>query len=211
MSHLLYSYYHITVSDSAEIEILNSSSSTHMYVLIALIALSTCLCTYVVHNVFLHPLSAVPGPRLYATYRLPYIWCVVTGRLAVRLHQLHERYGPVVRTASNEVSFAAPAAWEIIYAKKNTSRHEFPKNYDTWNETANNFTKTLFLASDEDHPRMRKVLSPAFSDRMLHDNEPLLRRHVDKFLEGIEIASRKEAGDASTAFQRPVDINDWFN
>ena len=167
------------------------------------VALTTlCLCVYGVYNTFFHPLSAIPGPWLYASCRLPYIWCVVTGRLAVKLHQLHEKYGPIVRTASNEVSAITPEAWDIIYTRKNAFHHEFPKNYDTWNETANNFTKTLFLASKEDHPRMRKVLSPAFSDRILRDNEPVLERHVDNFLQGI--------GEASQA-SKAVDFNKWFN
>ncbi|KAB8342693.1 hypothetical protein FH972_022294 [Carpinus fangiana] len=162
----------------------------------------------IVYNVYFHPLRHIPGPKLYATSRVPYITNVLMGRLAVRFHELHEQYGPVVRTASNEVSFISSDAWDTIYSRKNSSHQEFAKNYDKWNETANDFSHTLFLASKSDHPRMRKILSHAFSDKMLRDHVPILQAAIGKFLDGIKAASSDANGKP---YESPVDFNLWFN
>ena len=191
--------------------LLTSEEGPFWSVIGALIALLGVASTCVAYNIFFHPLSKIPGPWLFASSRLPYIWCVINGRLAVKLHELHEIYGPVVRTASNEVSFIDPKAWDVIYGTQNSRRQEFPKNYDTWNETVNNFTKTLFLASSKDHPRMRKILSTAFSEKVLHSKDALFRQRIDVFLRHISSASQNREAKQGQPDSTAVDFNQWFN
>ena len=68
-----------------------------------------------VYNLYFHPLSKFPGPKLWAATQLPYIISLVSGRLVVNQQRLHEAYGDVIRLGPNEVSFAKEEAWHDIY------------------------------------------------------------------------------------------------
>ena len=149
-----------------------------------------------------HPLSRFPGPRLFAVSRLPYAFCHVTGKLAVTFHALHREYGPVVRTAPNELSFIEPAALRAIYAERRKLRPVFRKNYDTFNETRNQISHSVFIARDNDHARMRKIINHAFSDRALRDQEPRIQRHVQTLIQKLDLEQSRRG---------ILDINEWFN
>ena len=70
-----------------------------------------------IYNVFFHPLAGkVPGPKLWAASRLPFVYCLLTGKLIHRQRELHEKYGEIVRIAPDEVSFANEQAWDDIYS-----------------------------------------------------------------------------------------------
>ncbi|MDI1491502.1 MAG: hypothetical protein OHK93_002711 [Ramalina farinacea] len=152
------------------------------------------------YNLLYHPLHRFPGPKCFAATPLPYVFASYSGCLATRLHKLHERYGPVVRTAPNELSFIDPSAWPTIYGRKNRSQQPFRKNYDSFNETRSQIRRSLYLANEEDHARARKLLNLAFSPEALRAQEPLLQGHVHELLNGIE--SETDVG--------PVDLEKWF-
>ncbi|KAI9710156.1 MAG: hypothetical protein M1820_002958 [Bogoriella megaspora] len=155
-----------------------------------------------VYNVYWHPLSHIPGPPLFALSRIPYAYCHVNGKLATTFHALHKKYGPVVRTAPNELSFIEPEALTKIHAERKKFCPVFRKNYDTFNETDNQISNSVFLAGHEDHARMRKVINPAFSDRALRDQEPRMQHLVQKLILHLDEQSKK--GGAT-------DLNRWYN
>lgn len=82
---------------------------------LAMIVLTLSQALYVtfhaVYNICLHPLREFPGPRTWTSSQLGQSYCRLTGNLAVRIHELHEHYGPVVRIAPNELSFISAEAW----------------------------------------------------------------------------------------------------
>lgn len=159
--------------------------------LIVAAVLSVC------YNLFVHRLRFVPGPRRHAISRIPYIYATLTGQLPFLLHRLHEKYGPVVRTAPNEVSFIDQGALRTLHTHKNAvTSHIFPKNYDAWSETSNYFANTIFLTGkDDDHARMRKVFGAAFSEQMLREHESTIAKAVDCFVEQLreDFASSQDA------------------
>lgn len=61
------------------------------------------------------PLRRIPGPRLARFTSAVLRWNEFQGRRTLYVHELHKRYGPVVRLAPNEVSFASAAAVKDIY------------------------------------------------------------------------------------------------
>lgn len=65
----------------------------------------------VVYNTCLHPLREFPGPLTWTSCRLGQSCCRLAGNLAVRIHELHEIYGPIVRIGPNELSFISAEAW----------------------------------------------------------------------------------------------------
>lgn len=65
-----------------------------------------------ISGAFFGPLSKIPGPKLWAMSRLPRMYMEWQGEEASGVDALHKKYGPVVRLAPNEVSFAGGAqAW----------------------------------------------------------------------------------------------------
>lgn len=47
---------------------------------------------------------------------MPYIYCLLTGKLVKREREFHEKYGDIIRLAPDEISFANEEAWNEIYS-----------------------------------------------------------------------------------------------
>ncbi|OCK74147.1 cytochrome P450 oxidoreductase [Lepidopterella palustris CBS 459.81] len=62
------------------------------------------------------PLAHLPGPLLASGSRVWKLWSVYNGHTETDHINLHAKYGPVVRLAPDEVSFASPAAAKDILA-----------------------------------------------------------------------------------------------
>ncbi|KAL9046724.1 MAG: hypothetical protein Q9214_000511 [Letrouitia sp. 1 TL-2023] len=145
-----------------------------------------------------------PGPRIRAVSRLPYIKAVFSGRFAQGLVQLHATYGPVVRIAPNELSFISPVALVDIYGHR-ISRPSFPKSLLLLRNQPNGYPSIL-NANDADHSRFRRLLSHAFSENALRQQEPLLQSYVD-----LLISKLREQITASTTSKAKIDLVKWFN
>jgi len=75
------------------------------------------LVPYFLYNLFLHPLSRVPGPlsarlgipiwRFLHAYRRDYCWAEKA---------IHDQHGPIVRLGPNFVSITDPSAVRAVYA-----------------------------------------------------------------------------------------------
>lgn len=68
-----------------------------------------------IYNLYFHPLANVPGPRAWSATRLPYVWALLRGTIVHDFQKLHAEYGPILRTAPNEVTFAQQEAWPDIF------------------------------------------------------------------------------------------------
>ena len=124
---------------------------------------------------------------------------MVTGSLAYWLKELHDDYGPVVRTAPNELSFTESSAWKVIYG-----HHSFQKNYDMFYTRIPYRAHSLLVADNADHTRMRRVLAPAFSEKALKEQEPVIQSYVDLLINRLhEQETRKYDGG--------VNIVQWYN
>ena len=118
-------------------------------------------------------------------------------------HTLHGKFGPIVRTAPNELSFIDPDALKTIYAERIKFCPVFRKNYDSFNETTNQIAQSVFIADDDDHARMRKIINHAFSERALRDQEPRIQSYVQTLIRRLDIERNKNNG--------LVDLNQWYN
>jgi cytochrome P450 len=142
------------------------------------------------YDAYFGPLSKFPGPKLNAISVLPAIVTNYTGRDNIDLPALHAKYGFAVRTKPNHISYTGAAAWKEIYGFGKKGLYKDPQFYGR----PLNKVDSLITADDASHSRQRKILSNAFSDRALKEQEPLLKRWVelmrDKMLEAAE-AGRK--------------------
>lgn len=170
-------------------------------------ALKIILCliiTYVIvlplYRLYIHPLSCYSGPKLLAITNLIHIYHVLRGSWVHKVLALHEKYGPVVRVAPNEISYITEEAWNDIY-KTPRSQEQLKKFLPA---TPKRFENGLFdNKSDEEHQFIRKKLSPALSDHGIQAKEAVLRKHVDFMMKRLK-------DQISTSGKAALDVVDWF-
>jgi cytochrome P450 len=143
-----------------------------------------------------------PGPQLCAAYRFPYVIENVRGRLPQKVLELHQKYGPVVRIAPNELAFAQAEAWNDIYGlqpgriqhQKDRASYLPPEDRD--------FGAGLIHASDGAHARLRRIFGQAFTPKALEGMSGTLIKYSDMLVEQLRLA----------VGNYPVqDISAWFN
>ncbi|EUC39618.1 hypothetical protein COCMIDRAFT_10305 [Bipolaris oryzae ATCC 44560] len=131
-----------------------------------------------------------------------YSWKFMRGRQPYWQLELHEKYGPVVRVAPNELSFSSSSSWRDIYGpRKDVEPFVKSEFYDGGNFAS----ESLSIVSERDprkHAEMRRYLNSAFSDRSLKSQEPLIAECVDRLIEKLEEAGRGPHG---------TNMVMWFN
>ncbi|PYH69056.1 cytochrome P450 [Aspergillus vadensis CBS 113365] len=140
----------------------------------------------VTYNLFIHPLKDFPGPRTLAASRIPVTYASLKGIQTQWLHNLHLKYGPVVRVAPNEMSFIDEQAWKDIYSSSPTVPQSMKRGSDFFRYLEDDDNRPSILAADEtDHPRIRRAYAPAFSRRALARQEPILAKYGDALIETL--------------------------
>ncbi|KAF2136067.1 uncharacterized protein K452DRAFT_238191 [Aplosporella prunicola CBS 121167] len=151
-----------------------------------------------VYLLYLHPLSRFPGPKLWVLSRLPNARSLRRGTFIHDLKALHDKYGPIVRYSPNKLSLIGPSAWQDIYGhhggEKNFSRNPL------WYQRAPNGAHTILSADNTTHARIRKLLSHAFSEKALKQQEHLIQVYLDLLVTRLK----------NKADNRPINIKDYF-
>ncbi|ETS80734.1 hypothetical protein PFICI_08263 [Pestalotiopsis fici W106-1] len=146
-------------------------------VLIATLA-AIFLASYCFYAVYLHPLRDFPGPKLSAVTRIPYWIVCLRGDQVRHLIKLHEKYGPVVRYAPDDLSYADGRAWKDI-ASVQKGKKENPKQVEFHAPSCNGTPNLVTENNQERHAAIRRVFSPAFSEKALKAQEPLFHKYAD--------------------------------
>lgn len=143
-----------------------------------------------------HPLYRFPGPYLASWSNILHSYWFLGGRQPYKLLELHERYGPVVRTAPNELSFSSAASWRDIYGFRQGHRPFVKSPFYDGGSFADQAHSIVSERDPGTHGQMRKYLSNAFSDRSLKEQESLVAEVVDLFIGQIGVhASGKDGAD----------------
>lgn len=119
------------------------------------------------------------------------------------IHSLHTEYGPVVRTAPDELSFTQPEAWKDIFGHRRIGQPNFAKDPRFLGRDF--FTKPgepagITRSDDVNHARQRRLVSAGFSDRAMKEQEPLLKQYVGVLIDKLSSASNAK-----------VNLTDWLN
>ncbi|KAF1924082.1 cytochrome P450 [Didymella exigua CBS 183.55] len=144
-----------------------------------------------IYRLYFHPLRHFPGPKLAAISRFPKAYATFTGRAHHYTHALHEQYGEVVRLSPNELSFIHPDAWRDIYGhgsgQGKGTQGSVPGKYWEWYGLCSNKVAHMIQTKDPaEHARIRRIFKPAFSDRALKEQEPLLLKYVEKLISNLK-------------------------
>jgi cytochrome P450 len=135
--------------------------------------------------------------------RIPIVYGVLTGKSTGWLVKLHAKYGPVVRVAPDELSYANASAWKDIYGSTPARPGGMPRDLTFFRAVEDqNGIHSILSANNEDHARIRRLYAQALSKRALAEQEPLILSHIHRMMDKLQIQAKQ-----ATA----VDIVDMFN
>ncbi|KAJ3961392.1 hypothetical protein N0V92_001887 [Colletotrichum tropicale] len=155
---------------------------------------------YYIYNIYFHPLSKYPGPRLAAASPLWLSSSYFGGKTPTDLLELHKTYGPVVRTSPDGLSYIKAPQWKEIYGHR-PGQLEFSKDEKYFSGLKG---EPLILNADRHyHGYIRKLFAHGFSEKAMREQELVLKQYVDLMFRRVE-----EEGRDGT---QPVDILKWFN
>ncbi len=161
------------------------------FLLNALIKILTQWFLGIIYNLYFHPLAGFPGPKSFAASNIPHAYSLVQGLLPYKVTELHQRYGDVVRVEPNSLSFTNVASWKDIYS----SRPPLLKDPVVYAQGIGG-PDLLTVQNAEDHTRYKRLLTHAFSEKALREQEPLIKKYVDLFISKLqENAAGKKAQD----------------
>ncbi|CAO2647238.1 Nn.00g081600.m01.CDS01 [Neocucurbitaria sp. VM-36] len=152
------------------------------------------------NNIFFHPLAKFPGPKLRAAFFFPNHYETFTGDIAFNWHELHEKYGDIVRVNPHTLSIIKPEAWRDIYGY-GTSK-PLPKDPTHYFRGTDGEPVDIISANNADHARIRRPLNYAFSEQALRSQECIINSYITIMIEKLHKRARSEV---------PVDIMRWLN
>jgi cytochrome P450 len=97
-------------------------------------------------------------------------------------HRLHEKYGDVVRSGPDRLSYINSQAWKDIAGHRTGGRSENSKDPRTYSREINGEFMIVSTPDNHYHGKLRKVFSHGFSDKALKLQEPLIQGYVTKLI-----------------------------
>ncbi|KAK4442703.1 Cytochrome P450 monooxygenase abl2 [Podospora aff. communis PSN243] len=165
-------------------------------------AIILSVAALIIRRYFFHPLSKYPGPFWSAVSDVPVAASLLTGKNHIHLKQLHDKYGPVVRVAPNELSFCSPQAYEDIYGFRS---YDEPMEKDPiWIGAlmTMNGEVGISYAPRDVHARQRRAFSHPLSNSSIMQQEPLIQEHMHRLIARL--------GDLEAA-GKPANFTDWYS
>jgi cytochrome P450 len=142
-----------------------------------------------IYRIFLHPLSLIPGPYLPVCTSAWLNLHAYFGDECTAVHNLHLKYGPIVRTGPNDVDIADGDALNTIYVEKGGFRKAgFYANFDIDGH------KSIFSQVEplERAPRAKAVL-PLFSTGSLRAGSETIYKCVDRMVSRMKEEAKSGA------------------
>ncbi|OCT52639.1 Versicolorin B desaturase [Cladophialophora carrionii] len=178
-------------------------------------ALTVYVVIRIVYNLYFHPLREYPGPLAWRATRLTWVLALQRGCLHRDLLALHDKYGPVVRVAPDELSYVDPRAWKDIYigklsgsARLGHARAPIERNGIWFRKQRADEPEAIMSSNEEAHARFRRAFTGAFSEKAVRDQAPLIEKYValmvQKFRAMADDGSRNDGAAV-------VDIVSWLN
>ena len=130
------------------------------------------------------------------------LWALLVGNHSHSIKELHDTHGPIVRTRPDTLTFNTADAWKDIYGSR-PGKGQLQKDERFYRVGGDNRTHIVFC-NDEDHTRMRKLLSHAFSDAALRQQEPIMAEYFELLVNQLKKRiDGEEKGE--------VDLKKWYN
>lgn len=143
---------------------------------VASTALAYLICL-VFYRLSIHPLAKFPGPKLAAITRYyeGYYDVVLNGQYTLKIAELHQQYGPIVRISPYELHINDPPYYEKLY------RQEGRWNKYDWSYDAFGAPMSSVCTVDHDiHKRRRAPLNAFFSKVSVASRQDMIQRFANK-------------------------------
>ncbi|KEF61099.1 uncharacterized protein A1O9_02664 [Exophiala aquamarina CBS 119918] len=189
--------------DNALSRIALASPPTLLEIFLYVIVASFLLVT--IYRLTLHPLAKYPGPLRYKISGWPLVYQCYKGNRHLYSLRDHEKYGPIVRTSPNSLSFSSPKALHQIYGSRaiNVRKSKFYETLDAGPGGATTHTEI----DKERHAARRRILNHAFSEAAIRETETFVIDNVGKFIKLIGPNDSENDEGWST----PRNMSDWLN
>jgi cytochrome P450 len=127
------------------------------------------------------------------------------GTLIHSVQKFHTQYGEMIRIGPNEISCINDGAWQDIYGSHyRAGEKNFGKN-PIWMSRQQNNANSILSAGDSDHHRIRRLISHAFSEKALREQEPILQQYVGTLIRRLQDQVRAGWGSAN------VNLVEWYS
>jgi cytochrome P450 len=155
----------------------------------------------VIHRLYFHPLRHFPGPKLAAAtywYEVYYDWFggPYRGRNSWNIEKLHEKYGPIIRRAPDELDVVDSDWFDVLFASGRRDK------YNREAVEGGDASGLIQLTRDRNRHKHRKgALTRFFSKRSVVQLEPSIIEKVERLSSGVEVfMNDKRILDATDAF-----------
>jgi hypothetical protein len=165
------------------------------------LALAGYTLAWIAYSRLLHPLKHIPGPFWASISRLWMVHHLWRGDMDIVQRKLHQRYGPLVRIAPDEIACAAPEAISKIYptSKPLAKQHGF---YSVWqNKSFSKYPDNFSNTDEKLHSERRRIVNNVYSMSTILSLEPYIDDCSRLFVQRMG-----EFADSGTA----VDLGDWL-
>ncbi|KAI8626128.1 cytochrome P450 monooxygenase-like protein [Xylariaceae sp. FL1651] len=123
-----------------------------------------------IYRLYFHRISSFRGPRLAAITKLWHVWHIRYSTNHVFQQKIYEKYGPIVRTGPNEITFFDHAAFELLDGFGNDTTK------DIWYDIIRPRTSAIFTRDRLEHKEGRKVWAQGLSTKAMNDYNPRIAR-----------------------------------
>ncbi|KAJ2996575.1 hypothetical protein NUW58_g937 [Xylaria curta] len=138
-----------------------------------------------IYRLFFHPLRRVPGPKLAALTKWveTYYECFKQpgGQFMWEYQKWHDKYGPIVRIAPNEVHIQDIRFYDTLYS--NTRHSNKLKHLE---HRFNNKLSGFATAEHHVHRTRRAAINPFFSKRTIARHSPNIQNLMDQLCERVK-------------------------
>ncbi|KAK1089156.1 hypothetical protein LTR33_000187 [Friedmanniomyces endolithicus] len=131
----------------------------------------------IIQRRFLTPLRKVPGPFFASVTSIWLLYYDLAGLRTTTIHDLHRKYGPIVRLAPNELSFSDESVVNQLYSQQ-TAFMKAPI-YETMSLPP---LGIFSLRNKAAHSQRRSLLSHAFFQQNVNDCMPIIEQKLDSLL-----------------------------
>ncbi|KAH6886986.1 cytochrome P450 [Thelonectria olida] len=152
---------------------------------LALIAVLVYVVGTCVYRLYFSPLAKFPGPKIAAltTWYNGYHDLVRGGQYVWVIEEMHQKYGPIVRTRPDTLHVNDPAFMEQLYSQSPKRRRE---RYRTILQTLQAPGSILATKDHDHHRRRRAVLNPYFSSQNVRRLSPVINDTLENLLRRME-------------------------
>lgn len=120
---------------------------------------------------------------------------------------VHQKYGPIVRVAPNELALSHESAWRDVM----TGSQELPK-WTEYYKVQDPQPTYIMSAPIDEHAAIRRKLGQGFSDRAMREMEPIIQGYITQFSERLQQRCDEAQSEANIEKNAVVlDMHKWFN